>query len=117
MGRGVAAKPPPGCIHHSDRDGQHAADLYRQALADLGLRGSKGRRGNPYDNAKAESLMKRLEEREEPEFAGVESLLQIRQEQSAEQARQHPYGQEETGAARNPPGAIGRDSATRDDTM
>src|SRR5713101_7599646 len=58
MGRGVAANPPPGCIHHSDRDGQHAADLYRQALADLGLRGSKGRRGNPYDNAKAESLMK-----------------------------------------------------------
>jgi hypothetical protein len=60
---------------------------------------------------------KSLEESEEPEFAGVESLLQILQEQSAEQARQHPYGQEETGAARNPPGAIGRDSATRDDTM
>ncbi len=60
MGRGVAANPPPGCIHHSDRDGQHAADLYRQALADFGLRGSMGRRGNPYDNAKAESFMKTL---------------------------------------------------------
>ena len=62
-------------------------------------------------------ISKGLEGGEEPEFAGVESLLQIRQEQSAEQAGQHPYGQEETGAARNPPGAIGRDSATRDDTM
>ena len=61
-------------------------------------------------------ISKSLEGREEPEFAGVESL-QRGQEQSAEQAGQHPYGQEETGAARNPPGAIGRDSATRDDTM
>ena len=39
---------------------QYAADLYRQALADYGLRGSMGRRGNPYDNAKAESFMKTL---------------------------------------------------------
>lgn len=53
-------QPPPGCIHHSDRGGQYAADLYRQALADYGLRGSMGRRGNPYDNAKAESFMKTL---------------------------------------------------------
>ena len=39
---------------------QYAADLYRQALAHYGLRGSIGRRGNPYDNAKAESFMKTL---------------------------------------------------------
>src|ERR1700749_2714339 len=52
----AARQPRPGCIHHSDRRGQYAADLYRQALADYGLRG----RGNPYDNAKAESFMKTL---------------------------------------------------------
>ncbi len=39
---------------------QYAAELYRDTLAALGLRGSMGRRGNPYDNAKAESFMKTL---------------------------------------------------------
>jgi len=53
-------RPPPGCIHHSDRGSQYAADQYRQALDEFGLRGSMGRRGNPYDNAKAESFMKTL---------------------------------------------------------
>ena len=62
-------------------------------------------------------VSKGLEGREELEFAGIESLLQISQEQSAERAGQHPYGQEETGAAMNPPTTIGGDSATRDDTM
>jgi putative transposase len=52
--------PPPGCIHHSDRGSQYAAKAYREALADHGLVGSMGRRGNPYDNAKAESFMKTL---------------------------------------------------------
>jgi hypothetical protein len=52
-------------------------------------------------------VAKGLEGREELEFAGIESLLQISQEQSAEQAGQHPYGREETGAARNPPTTIG----------
>ena len=55
-----ARRPPPGCIHHSNRGGQYAADQYRQALANFGLLGSMGRRGNPYDNAKAESFMKTL---------------------------------------------------------
>src|SRR6266550_6068619 len=54
---------------------------------------------------------------EEPQLAGVEGLLQILQEQSAEQAGQHPHRQEEAGAAGYPPGTIGRDSAARDDTM
>jgi putative transposase len=52
--------PPPGCIHHSDRGSQYAADDYRAELAKHGLKGSMGRRGNPYDNAKAESFMKTL---------------------------------------------------------
>ena len=39
---------------------QYASDIYRQLLADHGLVGSMSRRGNPYDNAKAESFMKTL---------------------------------------------------------
>jgi len=53
-------KPPAGCVHHSDRGSQYAAQVYREALAANGLVGSMGRRGNPYDNAKAESFMKTL---------------------------------------------------------
>ncbi len=53
-------KPPPGCVHHSDRGSQYAAQLYRNALVSQGLIGSMGRRGNPYDNARAESFMKTL---------------------------------------------------------
>jgi putative transposase len=52
--------PPPGCIHHSDRGAQYAAVPYRELLAAHGLIGSMGRRGNPYDNATAESFMKTL---------------------------------------------------------
>jgi putative transposase len=52
--------PPEGCVHHSDRGSQYASEVYRQLLADRGLVGSMSRRGNPYDNAKAESFMKTL---------------------------------------------------------
>ena len=52
--------PPPGCIHHSDRGSQYVAESYRAELAKHRLRGSMARRGNPYDNAKAESFMKTL---------------------------------------------------------
>ena len=52
--------PPPGCVHHSDRGSQYAAQGYREALLRHGLVGSMGRRGNPYDNPKAESFMKTL---------------------------------------------------------
>jgi putative transposase len=55
-----ARAPPPGCIHHSDRGSQYASAAYRQLLADHELVGSMSRRGNPYDNAKAESFMKTL---------------------------------------------------------
>ena len=53
-------KPPTGCVHHSDRGSQYAAQIYRDALTAYGLVGSMGRRGNPYDNANAESFMKTL---------------------------------------------------------
>jgi putative transposase len=49
-----------GCVRHSDRGVQYAAQLYREALTAHGLVGSMGRRGSPYDNAKAESFMKTL---------------------------------------------------------
>jgi putative transposase len=53
-------RPQEGCVHHSDRGSQYASEIYRQLLADHGLVGSMSRRGNPYDNAKAESFMKTL---------------------------------------------------------
>ena len=53
-------QPPKGCIHHSDRGSQYASEPYRNVLAEHDLVGSMGRRGNPYDNAKAESFMKTL---------------------------------------------------------
>jgi putative transposase len=57
----VAARhPPAGCVHHSDRGSQYAAADYRALLTSHGLVGSMGRRGNPYENAKAESFMKTL---------------------------------------------------------
>jgi len=52
--------PPQGCIHHSDQGVQYACDDYVAKLAAAGLKGSMSRKGNPYDNAKAESFMKTL---------------------------------------------------------
>lgn len=52
--------PARGCIHHSDRGTQYGALVYRQTLEQHGLLGSMSRRGNPYDNAKAESFIKTL---------------------------------------------------------
>ena len=53
-------EPARGCVHHSDRGSQYASEIYRTLLASHGLVGSMSRRGNPYDNAKAESFMKTL---------------------------------------------------------
>jgi putative transposase len=38
----------------------YASEAYCALLAEYGLKGSMSRRGNPYDNAKAESFMKTL---------------------------------------------------------
>jgi putative transposase len=59
-GRHRGAPTANRCIHHSDRGSQYAAEDYRAELAKHRLNGSMGRRGNPYDNAKAESFMKTL---------------------------------------------------------
>jgi putative transposase len=50
----------PGLIHHSDRGSQYASRAYTDLLVDWGIRISMSRRGNPYDNAQAESFMKTL---------------------------------------------------------
>lgn len=53
-------RPVPELTHHTDRGSQYAAEAYRKVLAEHRIVGSMGRRGNPYDNAKAESFMKTL---------------------------------------------------------
>ena len=56
----ASRRPPRGCICHTDRGSQYASARYRELLAGHGLVGSMSRRGNPFDNAKAESLIKTL---------------------------------------------------------
>jgi transposase InsO family protein len=51
---------PHEALRRSLESAQYAAEDYRNELAKHGLHGSMGRRGNPYDNAKAESFMKTL---------------------------------------------------------
>jgi putative transposase len=52
--------PMPGCVFHSDRGSQYASGPHRVLLKRHGFFGSMSRRGNPYDNSKAESFMKTL---------------------------------------------------------
>ena len=47
-------------VHHSDRGVQYASGEYTGLLEDSGIAISMSRKGNPYDNAKAESFMKTL---------------------------------------------------------
>lgn len=48
----------PGIVHHSDRGIQYCCREYTQRLEERGFRISMSRKGNPYDNAQAESFMK-----------------------------------------------------------
>jgi putative transposase len=57
-------RPPPGCIHHSDRGTQYASRRYRERLEEARLVGSMSSAGNPYDNAHVESFMKTLKHAE-----------------------------------------------------
>ena len=50
----------PGLVHHSDRGIQYASRAYTDLLGEHGIQISMSRRGNPYDNAKAELFMKTL---------------------------------------------------------
>ena len=49
-----------GDVQEIVRGSQYAAERYREILAADGFVRSMGRRGNPYDSAKAESLMKTI---------------------------------------------------------
>ena len=51
-------RPPEGIVHHSDRGVQYASHDYVEVLLNHGFRISMSRKGNPYDNAAAESFFK-----------------------------------------------------------
>ena len=54
----------PGLVHHSDRGVQYTSRAYVELLESRGVLLSMSRRGNPYDNARAESFMKTLKSEE-----------------------------------------------------
>jgi transposase InsO family protein len=56
--------PPAGIVHHSDRGVQYASNGYVDVLRQHGFRISMARKGNPYDNAAAESFIKTLKAEE-----------------------------------------------------
>jgi transposase InsO family protein len=60
----TARHPAPGLIHHSDRGVQYASTDYVARLADAGCHISMSAKGNPYDNARAESFFKTLKREE-----------------------------------------------------
>jgi putative transposase len=53
-------RPAPGLVHHSDRGVQYASRDYTDLLQAHHIQISMSRKGNPYDNAMAESFMKTL---------------------------------------------------------
>lgn len=53
-------RPDPGCIHHSDQGVQYCSAEYIELLEEWRLQISMSRKGNPYDNAWAESFMRIL---------------------------------------------------------
>ncbi|HWU44596.1 MAG TPA: IS3 family transposase, partial [Bdellovibrio sp.] len=56
--------PKPGVIHHSDRGVQYLCKEYVELLHKNGFHISCSRKGNPYDNAFAESFFKTLKSNE-----------------------------------------------------
>jgi putative transposase len=57
-------QPSEGLIHHSDRGIQYASNDYVERLVQAKVQISMSRKGNPYDNAKAESFFKTLKREE-----------------------------------------------------
>jgi len=60
----IERQPAPGLVHHSDRGVQYASQDYTEMLKQHKATISMSRKGNPYDNAKAESFMKTLKSEE-----------------------------------------------------
>jgi putative transposase len=78
-------QPAPGMVHHSDRGVQYASHAYLGILQERGIRISMSAKGNPYDNAQAESFMKTLKYEEvyrndyrdlEDLFAGIGEFIE-----------------------------------------
>jgi len=69
-------KPTAGLIHHSDRGVQYACQAYVQLLTESSIQVSMSAKGNPYDNAFAESFMKTLK-REEVYLWNYETYLDV----------------------------------------
>ena len=67
-----------GLVHHSDRGVQYASSEYTDVLKKHGIAISMSRKGNPYDNAIAESFMKTLKTEEVylNEYDGFSSTLE-----------------------------------------
>lgn len=57
-------QPGPGLIHHSDRGVQYACTKYVKELKEAAMHISMSAKGNPYDNAFAESFFKTLKNEE-----------------------------------------------------
>ena len=72
--RGVKA----GLVHHSDRGVQYASAEYTGLLEEHSIRISMSRRGNAYDNAKAERFMRTLKY-EEVYMNEYEDMLEARE--------------------------------------
>lgn len=53
-------RPAAGLIHHTDRGAQYSSATYREALERAGVEASMSRRGDCWDNAMAESLIKTI---------------------------------------------------------
>lgn len=53
-------QPPKGLLFHSDRGVQYASRAFREKLDDWGVRQSMSRKGDPWDNACAETFFKSL---------------------------------------------------------
>jgi putative transposase len=61
----LATRPvAPGLIHHSDRGVQYASGAYVERLQERDIQISMAARGNPYENAQAESFFKTLKSEE-----------------------------------------------------
>ncbi len=56
----AARSIPKGLVYHSDRGVQYASKAYTYSLKKAGIRISMSRRGNPYDNSKAERFIRTL---------------------------------------------------------
>lgn len=53
-------RPPPGCIHHTDRGSQYCAHDYQKLLRQHDFMVSMSGKGNCYDNSVVESFFKLL---------------------------------------------------------